>query len=101
MNASSVCPESVRPFSVSVAEIINDTLTPSCSIARRAAYVAAFALSVSNIVSSRRMSTPPCINARIWSIYVATRESQLTSSSRVDAIERDLLVGPTLPATQH
>ena len=63
-NASIVCPDSVRPLrSVIVTEIMSGT-SGATSLA---AAIAAFAFSVSKIVSTRSRSTPPSISPRICS----------------------------------
>ncbi len=103
--ASRVCPERVRPDSVSVTDSIKGTLTPTISMALRAAHIAALALRPSYIVSMSRASTPPSINAFICSIYVSVNRSQSTTPAEGSSIPcpivSDLLVGPTLPATQR
>ena len=67
-NAAGVCPESVRPDrSVIVPEIIRGSCVPCAPMARRLATIAAFALSVSKIVSIRIASTPPRSSASICS----------------------------------
>jgi hypothetical protein len=68
-NASGVCPESVRPeASVIVPEIMIGIRTPASSQNWSMANSAAFALSVSNIVSTRKSSTPPSTSARTASV---------------------------------
>jgi hypothetical protein len=63
-NASSVCPESVRPErSTIVTEIQSGSSGASSSAATRPA----FAFSVSKIVSRRSRSTPPSRSPRICS----------------------------------
>ncbi len=63
-NASVVWPDNVRPeASVIVPETITGTVTPVVSKLRLMAKIAAFALSVSKIVSIIRKSTPPSIRA--------------------------------------
>ena len=101
-NASNVWPDSVRPFSVSVTETIMGTSRPDKSIMSSAALIAAFALSVSKTVSISRTSTPPLTNAEIWSRYALYNTSQVRASpspAKEAAIESDLFVGPTEPAT--
>jgi hypothetical protein len=62
-NASSVCPERVRPeASVIVPEMTSGSLKPSRSNTSVIAKIAAFALSVSKIVSTRSRSAPPAIS---------------------------------------
>ena len=59
-NASTVWPDSVRPdASTMVPEMISGSRSPSSSNSDSTAKIAAFALSVSKIVSMRRMSAPP------------------------------------------
>ncbi len=66
--ASTVCPESVRPErSVMVTLIITGTRIPRCAKISSIASSAAFALSVSKIVSTRRMSEPPSSRPRTCS----------------------------------
>ncbi len=63
-NASGVCPESVRPeASVIVPEIMIGRRSPERSKCSSIAKSAALALSVSKIVSTRMMSTPPSTSA--------------------------------------
>jgi hypothetical protein len=59
-NASTVCPERVRPLaSVIVPEIITGTRAPRFSNSRSSAKIAPLALSVSKIVSIMITSAPP------------------------------------------
>ena len=59
-NASTVWPDRVRPeASTIVPEMISGTRSPISSKSDWTAAIAAFALSVSKIVSIRRMSAPP------------------------------------------
>ena len=63
-NASDVCPERFRPLrSIAVKEIQSG----SSGATSAAATIAAFAFSVSKIVSIRRKSTPPSTSAAICS----------------------------------
>ena len=63
-NASDVCPERLRPLrSIAVNEIQSGTVGATSA----AATIAAFALSVSKIVSIRSTSTPPSTSAAICS----------------------------------
>ncbi len=65
-NASGVWPDSVRPeASVIVPEIMTGRRSPHSSKNSSMAKSAAFAFSVSKIVSTRRMSTPPSTSARV------------------------------------
>ena len=62
-NASTVWPESVRPdASTMVPEMTSGSRTPISSNSDWTAKIAALALSVSKIVSIRRMSAPPSIS---------------------------------------
>ena len=62
--ASTVCPDKVRPdASVIVPEIITGRVTPVFAKLCLIAKIAAFAFSVSKIVSTIRKSTPPWISA--------------------------------------
>jgi hypothetical protein len=64
-NASTVWPESVRPLrSVIVTEIITGGIAPRSARSSSMATSAAFALSVSKIVSTSRRSTPPSTSPR-------------------------------------
>ncbi len=101
-NASSVWPDSVRPlWSVIVTEIIRGT-SGAASIA---AAIAAFAFSVSKIVSMSSTSAPPSTSPRIASAYPSTSRSNVTArkagSFTRGEIERVWLVGPTEPATNR
>ena len=59
-NASTVCPERVRPLaSVIVPEIMSGTSSPRSSRTSATANAAAFALSVSTTVSMSSRSAPP------------------------------------------
>ena len=60
-NASEVCPERLRPL-LSIA--VNESQSGSSGATARAATIAAFAFSVSKIVSMSRRSTPPSRSAR-------------------------------------
>ena len=67
-NASTVCPESVRPeASVIVPDTMMGRSTPSSSSTPRTANSAALAFSVSKTVSTRIRSTPPSTSARVAS----------------------------------
>src|SRR5262245_46587930 len=100
--ASIVCPDNVRPLrSVMVTEIISGT-SGAVSIA---AAIAAFAFSVSKIVSINKRSTPPSTSPRICSAYAAAMRSNVTvryagSFTRGDS-DGFGLVGPTEPATNR
>ena len=68
-NASVVWPESVRPlWSVMVPEIITGRRSPSRSKTPSMAKIAAFALSVSKIVSISSRSAPPSSSASAASV---------------------------------
>ena len=59
-NASTVCPDNVRPeASTIVPEMITGSRSPSSSNSDSTAKIAALAFSVSKIVSMSRMSAPP------------------------------------------
>ena len=75
-NASDVWPERLRPL-LSIA--VNESQSGSSGAAARAATIAAFALSVSKIVSISRRSTPPSRSARICSSYAACTWSNVTA----------------------
>ena len=62
-NASTVWPESVRPLRSTIVTEIHRGRSGATSIA---AAIAAFAFSVSKIVSIRSRSTPPSRSASIW-----------------------------------
>ena len=67
-NASTVCPESVRPLrSVIVTDSMTGRRTPRSSKISSHATMAAFAFSVSKIVSMRSASHPPSTRPRTWS----------------------------------
>ena len=99
-NASTVCPDRLRPLlSIAVNEIQRGTSGATSS----AAAIAAFALSVSKIVSIRSRSTPPSTSPRICSAYASTTWSNVAeryvgSSTRGDT-ESATLSGPIDPAT--
>jgi hypothetical protein len=61
-NASAVCPERLRPLR-SIA--VKESQRGSSGATSAAATIAAFAFSVSKIVSTSRMSTPPSASAAI------------------------------------
>ena len=65
-NASTVCPERVRPLRSTA---VNEIQSGSSGAASRAATIAAFAFSVSKIVSISSRSTPPSRRPRICSAY--------------------------------
>ncbi len=101
-NASIVCPLSVRPDrSTIVAEIQSGT----SGAASRAATIAAFAFSVSKIVSSRKRSTPPSASAVICSAYASFTSSKVRvrndGSSTFGLSDRVTFSGPTEPATKR
>ena len=68
-NASIVWPQSVRPERSTIVTLIQ---SGNCGAASRAAAIAAFAFSVSKIVSISSRSTPPSARPRICSAYVST-----------------------------
>ena len=66
--ASRVCPDNVRPLaSVIVPDIITGIRLPFSSISLLIPNKAALALSVSKIVSTNSISTPPSISAKACS----------------------------------
>ena len=103
-NASTVWPLSVRPLaSVIVPEMTSGSRTPVASNASSSPTIAAFALSVSKIVSTSRMSAPPAIRPSADSRYAVTSSGNETlraagslTSGEIDAVR---FVGPTEPPT--
>src|SRR3979490_2297302 len=93
-NASTVCPERLRPL-LSIA--VNDSHSGSSGGPSRAGTTAALALSESNAVSTSRRSTPPSRSARIWCAYASRTSSKLTAryagSSTLGASESVTLNG--------
>ena len=73
--ASLVCPERLRPL---LSTAVNESQSGTSGAASRAATIAAFALSVSKIVSIRKRSTPPSASDRICSAYASTTASKPT-----------------------
>ncbi len=67
-NASTVWPDRLRP-ETSIA--VNESHRGISGATSRAAAIAAFAFSVSKIVSISRMSTPPSASAAICSAYAS------------------------------
>ncbi len=63
-NASTVCPDRVRPLR---STMVTEIHSGSCGATSRAAAIAALALSVSKIVSISSRSTPPSASAWICS----------------------------------
>ena len=63
-NASTVCPDSVRPLR---STIVTEIHSGRSGAASRAALIAAFAFSVSKTVSISSRSTPPSASAAICS----------------------------------
>jgi hypothetical protein len=101
-NASTVCPDSVRPLRSTIVTEIHNGRSGATS---RAAAMAAFALSVSKIVSMSSRSTPPSASAAICSAYAARTWSNDTgrnagSSTRGDS-DSVTFSGPTDPATNR
>ncbi len=99
-NASIVWPLSVRPDRSTIVALIQ---SGSCGATERAATIAAFAFSVSKIVSIRRRSTPPSASPRICSAYDSTTWSKVCvrkpGSSTRGLSDSVMLSGPTDPAT--
>src|SRR6266702_3741188 len=100
-NASTVCPERVRPDR----STNNEIQSGRAGATSRAAAMAAFAFSVSKIVSISSRSTPPSASAAICSAYDALTWSKVTArkagSSTLGETERVTLSGPTEPATNR
>ena len=108
--ASIVCPDNVRPLrSVMVTEIINGSrwsvVVCRSSYSSSIATIAAFAFSVSTIVSTSSRSQPPSIRPRACSLKaffsasnVMLRKAGLLTSGE---IERMRLVGPIEPAANR
>ena len=102
--ASTVWPESVLPLkSVIVPEIIRGNSIFFALKIFFTATIAAFAFSVSNMVSIRIMSEPPSINPLTCSSYASLISSKEVSlnpgSSTFGEIDNVLFVGPKAPAT--
>ena len=105
-NASVTCPESVRPeASVMVPDRITGQRRPRSSKRVSRAKIAALALSVSKIVSTRSRSAPPSTSPAACSAYASTSCSKLVlrkpgslTSGEIDAVR---LVGPMPPATKR
>ena len=103
-NASVVWPESVRPLASVIVPEIQTGHRRSCSSKRvSSAKIAALALRVSKIVSTRSRSAPPSTRPRASSRYDATSSSKpvlrAPGSLTSGEIEAVLLVGPSEPAT--
>ena len=105
-NASTVCPESVRPLaSVIVPETKIGISTSRSSNNSRTAKSAALQFRVSNTVSIRYKSTPPSKRPLAWSLYASFNSSKaiflnpgLLTSGPSEAVR---LVGPRAPATKR
>ncbi len=109
-NASIVCPESVRPLrSVMVTEIIRGRRASfgvcRSSYSSSIATMAAFAFSVSTIVSSSSRSQPPSTRPRACSLKASFNSSNVmlrkAGSFTSGEIDRMRLVGPIEPATNR
>ena len=101
-NASTVCPDSVRPLRSTIVTEIHSGRSGATS---RAAAIAALAFSVSKIVSISSRSTPPSASAAICSAYASLTWSKDTvrnagSSTRGDS-DSVTFSGPTDPATSR
>ncbi len=105
-NASVTWPERVRPLaSVMVPEIMMGTSSPSSSRYSVTPKIAAFAFSVSKMVSMSSRSAPPSTSPRAASLYASFNSSKVmfrkpglfTSGDR----EAVRLVGPKAPATKR
>ena len=106
LNASFVCPDSVRPLlSTIVPEINTGMRLPTFSKNRSSAYIAALAFSESKIVSTRNRSTPPAYRPSAYSRYACTtssyvqlRYSGFSTDGDTDSVR---FVGPMAPATKR
>ena len=104
--ASAVWPESVRPErSVIVPEIITGQRAPCSANIASSANSAAFAFSVSKMVSTISTSAPPSASDSAASRYCATRVSKSMlrkagslTSGEIDAVRG---VGPSTPTTKR
>ena len=101
-NASTVCPDSVRPLR---STIVTEIHKGSCGATSRAAAIAAFAFSVSKIVSTSSRSAPPSASACTCSAYAAYTWSNdiaryAGSSTRGDS-DNVTFSGPIDPATKR
>ena len=101
-NASTVWPERFRPDR-SIA--VNEIQSGSSGATSLAATRAAFAFSVSKIVSIMSRSTPPSRSAAICSAYASRTSSKVAArnaaSSTFGDTESDTFSGPTEPATKR
>ena len=101
-NASAVCPERFLPL---WSTAVNESQSGTSGATSRAAATAAFAFSVSKIVSIWSTSTPPSTSPRICSAYASVSWSNVivryAGSSTLGEIERVRLVGPTEPTTNR
>ena len=103
MNASSVCPVKVLPLaSVIVPDAITGSLIPFSSNTESIANNAALQFRTSNIVSTRRICTPPSISPLACSEYASTSSSKdialAPGSFTSDDIDAVRFVGPSVPA---
>ena len=80
---------------------VNESQSGTPGATSAAATMAAFAFSVSKIVSTRSRSTPPSASAAICSAYVSRTWSNVTerkeASSTLGETESDTLSGPIAP----
>ncbi len=85
--------------------MVTEIHSGSCGATSRAAAIAAFALSVSKIVSMSSRSTPPSASAAICSAYAARTSSKETArwagSFTSGDSESVTFSGPTDPATNR
>ena len=99
-NASRVWPDNVRPLRSMIVTEIHRGRSGATSIA---AAIAAFAFSVSKIVSISRRSTPPSRRPRICSAYASyTWSKEIVrneASSTLGDMESVTFSGPIEPAT--
>ncbi len=100
-NASIVWPESVRPLR---STMVTEIQRGSSGATSMAAAIAAFAFSVSKMVSMRSRSTPPSRRPRICSAYASyTWSNEMVrneASSTFGDIDSVTFSGPSEPATK-
>lgn len=99
-----VWPLSVRPLLSTMVPLMNTgRRTPLAAKNFSSAYTAALALSVSKMVSTSSMSTPPSYSPSSCSKYASTTSSYVMPRNAGFSTLGDtlsvLLVGPTAPAT--
>ncbi len=104
--ASSVWPDSVRPEASTIVPLITTGIrVPRASNVSSIAKIAALALSVSKIVSTRRRSAPPATWPSAASRYATTSSAKVTlrAAGSLTSGEREAVrfVGPSDPATNR